>query len=723
MAMHAFQIIDSLIFLLVYNITGRKGNRRAEILRNKTVISLLIVTLMIFSGTATSRAIAYERHGAQIDRVRVLAIENEGSQFSALKQGEIDFSPDIILPSAVESLIREGYLVTSTPGFHLWFVGFNLRRPFLSDVKLKHALFHAYNQEEIIASIYRYTVTPVQSIVPPAQGEWVNPMLPKHPYDPGNVGDMYPAQHTTFGIMAAAGYTYVGTGYGDLTAHWEKNGVSLPTWKLLGPSYEFSPNFFYYGEAICDEWKRCGFNNIIHVPVDMRLLTKWVYYDRNFDMFMMFRSLGDFPLQLHSMTHTSVYGLGDDNCVGLNDPILDDLVQAVMCSLDHEVAVAAAWEAQERLYDPQYPQALPFMALYSRIYFDAARQYLDGVVNSPGYGSDNFWTWLSWHWNTADGMHPGTGDSSVIYCNYGENGEELQTLNPLASSTTFDAKIWQSCYDSGIQMDPYTHTDVVWQYSEYPIIAGPITEVTPNGVKIVDGMSITSKIRDDIYWQDGNKFEADDAIFSLNFLRNNQIPQYVMTWQDIADIYKVDQLTFKVWSNNTSPRYVYYWDKGAYLCPPQVWSWLDGAPLATILSYDPAANTTDTGPWSYPLTPNGPKTQLFGTGPFVFDSYDPLGMYADLHNWDADGINKGYFKTTAEIVDTLADLFHSRGDIDRDGSIWASDKHAYGLSFGRSLGQAEYNPDADLNVDGMVDWEDGAVMCASWGKKKEYTKP
>ena len=612
------------------------------------------------------------------------------------------------------------------------FIGFNLWRPFLSDVKLKHALFHAYNQEEIIASIYRYTVTPIQSIVPPAQGEWVNPTLPKHPYDPGNIGDMYPAQHTTFGIMAAAGYTYVGTGYGDLTAHWEKNGVDLPNWSFYTPTYEVAPTSAEHGARITEEWHRCGFNNIDHAPSDFNTYTSRVFDDHNFDIFMIFWSLGGFPTQLYSMTHPSGC-IGDDDAVGLNDPILNDLVETVRYSLDHEEAVAAAWEAQERLYDPQYQQALPYMALFSRTYFDGGAKYLDGVVNSPGYGSDNFWTWLNWHWNTADGMRPGTGDSSVIYCNYGENGEEFQTLNPLAASTTFDAKIWQSCYDSGIQMDPYTHADVVWQYSEYPTTAGPITEVTPNGVKIVDGMSITYKIRDDIYWQDGNKFDADDAIFSLNFLKNNQIPQYVMTWQDIADIYKVDQLTFKVWSNRTigfywegtrlCPRYVYYWDKGAYLCPPQVWGWLDGAPLATILSYDPAANTTDTGPWSYPLTPNGPKTQLFGTGPFVFDSYDPLGMYADLHNWDADGINKGYFKTTAEITGILADLFHSRGDIDRDGSIWASDKHAFGLSFGRSLGQAGYNPDADLNVDGIVDWEDGAIMCASWGKKKEYTKP
>jgi len=317
-------------------------------------------------------------------------------------------------------------------------------------------------------------------------------------------------------------------------------------------------------------------------------------------MFMTFSGLRDVPLQLYSMCYPRTDIIGGENAVGLNDPVLNDLIETVIYSLDHEEAVAAAWEAQERLYDPQYPQALPYMALYSRIYFDAARQYLDGVVNSPGYGSDNFWTWLNWHWNTPDGLRPETGDSLVIYGNNGEPG----TMNPLASSTTLETNIWQPCFDSGLQMNPYTHADVVWQYSEYPTIAELITEVTPNGVNIVDGMSVTFSIRDDIYWQDGNKFDADDAIFSLNFLKNNQIPRYELTWQDIADIYKVDQLTFKVWSNHTSPHYVYNWDRGAFLCPPQVWSRFDGQPLATILSYDLADNTTDTGPWFYPLTAN-----------------------------------------------------------------------------------------------------------------------
>ena len=681
-------------------------------------LSLAIVLAMLVILVSSNVKTAYARQGAQVDNVRLLTIKSPDAQLIALRTGQTDFVPDLIRPADIESLGADGYLITSTPGFHMGFTGFNLMRPYLNDVNLRHALFTAYNQEEIVASIYRYTVTPVRSLVPPAQGEWMSPSLPTHPFNPGNVGDMYPAQHTTFGIMAAAGYTYVGSGYGDMTAHWEKDGIPLPDWTFYTPTYEVAPTSAEHGARITEEWHRCGFNNIDHAPSDFNTYTSRVFDDHNFDIFMIFWSLGRFPTQLYAMTHSSEYVPGSDHAVGLNDPVLDGLVETVNYSLNHTEAVLAAWAAEERLYDPQYAQALPYMLMYSRVYFNAATFNLDGITNSPGYGADNQWTWNSWHWNTADGKRPGTGNSMVIYT----NGDEPGTLNYLAQTTVYEANIVGPTQDAGIRVDPYTHGDVVWQYSAFPTVLGPISEVTPHGVNIVNGMSVEFHIRDDIYWQDGNKFDADDAVFSLNFLQDNEIPQYLTVWQDIADVYKVDQLTFKVWANVTSPYFVYNWDGGAFTCPPQVWSAVDGQPLSTILSYD-LEDTTDTGPWSYPLNAMGPKTKVFGTGPYVFDLYDDTGMYADLHNWDASGANLGYFKTSADILAVKAELFHACGDVTRDGYVWAEDKHDYGVSFGLSSGMAGYNANADLSGDNLVDFEDGAIIGAFWGKKAEQVKP
>jgi ABC-type transport system substrate-binding protein len=638
-------------------------------------------------------------------------------QIEGMENDAIDTLTDLASAADVERLSSEGFTVTDTPGFHIGFVGFNLKRPYLSDVVIRHALFHGYNQEDITASIYRYTAWPVQSLVPPSQGEWMSTTMMKHPFNPGTASDP-PGTESVFGIMKAGGYVYHGTGYGDLNGWWEAPDHNpLPTWHFWTPTYEVAPTSAEHGSRICAEWHKCGFNNIIFEPMDFNTYTHSVYYDHNFDMFMMFFRLDRFPTQLYDWCYSGEYYPGSSQAVGLNDPTLDQYVTTFKYNLGHTAAVNAAHAAQDYLYNPSHAQALCYMCLYSRVYFNAFNPGLRGIVNSPGYGSNNVWTLMNMRWEPG---HPyeriESGNSTVIWC----IGEEPGTLNYLAGSTAYEADIIGPTQDSGIAVNPYTHGDIAWQDSQLPTVVGPITMTTPHGVKIVNGMSATYHIRDDIYWQDGNKYDADDAIFSLNFLKNNQIPANYDAWKDIVDIYKVDQLTYTVYANITSPFVHYNWDRAAYICPPQVWNWLDGKPLATILAYDPTANTTDTGPWSYPLTPNGPKTLLFGTGPFVFDGYNKTGMFADLHNWDANGINLGYFKTTEQTHAQLTEMFHFVGDVNRDGVVDQIDKDRCFAALGSQPGDPNWDPDCDLTGDGRVDGEDEAMIGAFWGKGREY---
>jgi ABC-type transport system substrate-binding protein len=654
---------------------------------------------------------ASARQGAQVDSVRLLVIKSPDAQLVGLKTGLVDFLPDVIRPSDIEDLSSSGYLVTSTPGFHMGFVGFNLKRPYLSDMTIRHALVLGYDQAEIIASIYRYTVTPVHSLVPPAQGEWMSTTMHSYPFNPGKSTDAAGTE-SVFGVMYNGGYVYHGTGYGDLSAYWTDSlGTKLPTWNFWTPTYEVAPTSAEHGNRICAEWHKCGFNNIIFSPQDFNTYTHSVFYDHNFDIFMIFWRLGRFPTQLYDMCYSGEYlHPGSSQAVGLNDSKLDGYLTTFKYSLDHTTAVNAAHAAQDWLYDPTNTQGLPYMLMYSRVYFNAAAKSLDGIVNSPGYGSDNIWTWWNWHWDISHA-------ASVIYC----NGEDPGTLNPLAISTTYEANVVGPTEDAGIAVNPYTHGDVAWQEAQLPTVVGPITTTTAHGVKIVNGMSATYYIRNDIYWQDGNPFDADSAIFSLNFLWKNQIPAYIAVWKDIADIVKNDQFTFTVYANITSPFVVYDWDGGAYICPPKVWSWLDGKPLATILAYDPTANTTSTGPW-FGTANGGPPTQLFGTGAFLFEKWDKVGEYCDLSNWAASGSNKGYYKTSDAIATLKTNLFHAIGDVDSDGQVWTSDKYYFGLAFGSVTGGAHWDARADLTGDGRVDFEDGALIGAFWGKHKEYVK-
>jgi ABC-type transport system substrate-binding protein len=682
-------------------------------MKSKSMLSTILAiamlsTLLIF---AVPKAEAHTpTKGPNADKVRLLTIKSPDAQLLQIKAGQIDFIPGLIRPADIEDLTKNGYPVLSTPGFHMGFTGFNLKKPYLSDVNIRHALFHAYNQEEIVASIYKYTVTPVRSLVPPGQGGWLNPNLPTHPFNPGNKGDASGTM-STFGIMYAGGYVYHGTGYGDLTGYWTDSlNNRLPTWKYYTPTAEVAPTSAQHGARIVEEWHKCGFNNIIHEPTDFNTYTSSVFDDHNFDIFMIFWSLGRFPTQLYDMCHSSQYVSGSSQPVGLNDPVLDAEVETVKYSLNRTKQIEAAWAAQEHLYNEANSQALCYMLMYSRVYFNGARPELSGVINSPGYSSDNTWTWLNW--NTTAGAHGNT----VIYC----NGEEPQTLNYLAQSTAYEAAIITPVVDALINVDPYQHRDVAWQADSWTV-EGPVNLTTPGGISIVNGMKVTYNIAPDVYWQDGNLFTAAEAKFSLDFLRTNQIPNYLSATKDIAEVHVDDADTFTVYSRKTSPFFVYDWAGSANVCPSAVWKGFQGKALSQILSYDLTANGTDTGPWSGDVVEDmGPTTLLFGTGPYVFEKYDPTGMYADLHGWDAKGANLGYFKSTAAIAATIQALFHTTGDMDNSGAVWASDKNMFGLNYGKP---ATTEPRADLNGDGIIDWSDGAIVGAFFGWKKQYPSP
>ncbi len=518
------------------------------------------------------------------------------------------------------------------------------------------------------------------------------------------------------------------------------------------PTYEVAPTSAEHGARIAAEWARCGLGNIEHVPADFNTYTNSVFNLHDFDIFMIFWRLGRFPLQLYGMAHSSEYVPGSDNPVGIMDPVLDDLLEELKYGLDHDAKVAACHEAQRRMYDSTLPYALSHMLLYSRVYFNAAAPGLMGIVNQPGYGSDNGWTESNWRWepghpNERIEAGPAGDERVVIYV----NGEEAPHRNPLFVETVYEANVIEPTLDGGIAVHPYDLTDVAWQDDNW-VIEGPITETITldsdidggqyagmnagDSFDIIDGMKITYNLVDGLYWQDGNPVGADDMEFSLEFLRDNEIPQYITTWQDIVDVQQVNSTAWTVYCNETSQFLVYYWSDP--LLSTEVWSAWDGQPLADILAYEPTEDYADTGPWSYPDGPDGqpgtgddpdptnigPKTKMFGTGPFVYDYYDAVGMVAEVHAWREQGANVGYFKTTDEIAAIKTEAFWSVGDVDRNGEVWTNDKFRWGQAY---LSHKPPHPEdarwdiaADVNKDTVVDWEDGGRISANWGEAKEY---
>ncbi len=157
------------------------------------------------------------------------------------------------------------------------------------------------------------------------------------------------------------------------------------------------------------------------------------------------------------------------------------------------------------------------------------------------------------------------------------------------------------------------------------------------------------------------------------------------------------------------------------ILPPPVWSHLDGKPQATILAYAPDLNLTKptgAGPRFGAANPHdGPRTQLYGTGPYIFDLQGPGDAYADMY------ANRHWWKTNADITSELMEMFHQAGDVDRNGELDAADQTAIssrGFFFPWDPG---WLADADINSDNIIDTVDYSYTQLFWGKTREYPFP
>lgn len=688
-------------------------------MKSKTIFKTLMISLLTMLLFVAMSSTNVSAAGPSAANWREYLVTQPDAQLLAMQNGDIDILTNLIRTSDIEQLATAGFTVTDAAGFHMGHIGFNLRKPVLSDVNFRRALFHGYAQDEIIAQIYQYTVTPVQSLVPPAQGGWVNPDVPQYPFNPGDASDS-PGTASVFGVLKGAGYTYHGSGYGDLTAYWtDPSDDPLPVMELWTPSSETAPTSHDHGARIVEEWNRCGLNNINHVPRDFNAYTNDVFTNHVFDMYMIFWSLTRFPDHLYDMTHSSQDIPDGYNPCGIHDPVLDELTEIVKFSLDQGEQVEAAYAAQEWLYNASNPWAFPYMQMYSRIYFNAFAPDLGGIINSPGFGSDPWenlpWSLMNMEWTTTDGLRPGTGDDRIIFC----LNLEPDSMNPTWGSSVYEWNIMDMVLDDLMTINPYTHEDLPWLADGWEIegpLNVPITldsedrfHGVPAGaqVNITDGMKVTFNLRTDIDWQDGNPYTPNDAEFALEFMRNNEIPRYRAGWENIADVQVINSTAFAVYSYVTSRFNLYDYADMAPMLPPQVWSWLDGAALDTILGYTVWLNTTNTGPLPTP-------TQLFGTGPYVFGGYDPTGGVADFSR------NENYFIDTTDVGTMVEEMFHEIGDTNSDGDMDASDLSAMSLSFGKRSGQPGYNLLADVNEDGIVDATDVTLLSFYWGVPREY---
>jgi peptide/nickel transport system substrate-binding protein len=132
----------------------------------------------------------YYKGRPHLDQIIVQIVPNRQMAFERLRAGEVDLAE--IEPEHYEQVRRLEHLAIYEwwPAAASWsYLGFNLRRPHLQDVRVRRALAHAIDRQLIIDRIQYGLAQPIYSTFTPVC--WCyNPDVPKYEYDPARAREL-----------------------------------------------------------------------------------------------------------------------------------------------------------------------------------------------------------------------------------------------------------------------------------------------------------------------------------------------------------------------------------------------------------------------------------------------------------------------------------------------------------------------------------------------------
>jgi peptide/nickel transport system substrate-binding protein len=100
-----------------------------------------------------------------------------------LRKRTVDLVVNDIQPDMAYQLKKEGLTLATSPGATYQYLGFNMRDPVLSDVRVRHAIGYAIDRQAIIDYLRRGLATPSVGVLPPASWAF-EPDVFDFTYDP-----------------------------------------------------------------------------------------------------------------------------------------------------------------------------------------------------------------------------------------------------------------------------------------------------------------------------------------------------------------------------------------------------------------------------------------------------------------------------------------------------------------------------------------------------------
>lgn len=550
--------------------------------RNSKLFSLAVglLALSLVAPTAlAAQKVQYEKTGPRVDEIIMPIITESEAQLIAFERGETVVLPGLAKPSDIDKVkANRNADLTMNLGFHMFYLAFNMRREPLSELPIRRAIAHVVNRDQIINSLFKGYMLPLNSFVPPSS-PYYNEDVPYYEYNPAMARE----------VLDKAGYVLdKATGIRIDP----KTKKPLRKMTIYTPTYEVAPTSAELGKMIAEAARSVGLP-VEAQPLDFNVMLSNID-NRDFDMYVLAWGLDRIPTFLYVFFHSSNDVIEGYNTPGIRIPELDAALEQVYYAKNEAMAKKGADDAQRIL-----SREVPYVTLYSRPYIDAWRKdMVTGYVPMMGYGAANYnnkWTTLN--------IRRVDGPGGTIRWLLPENPE---SLNPLTTSSAYSWEVLGRIYDGLIEVDPNTMKDIPWLAESWEV-------GTWSPEKGKTGTKITWHLRKDVKWQDGVPFTSKDVKFTLEYLKENQVPIYQSSWQDLVKVETPDPYTAVVYFSTESYWHLYH--ANAAFLPEHIWK--------DVKDYKAFQ------PWLEPHPTVKGLTKLIGTGPFVFKEWKP-GDYVRL---------------------------------------------------------------------------------------------
>jgi peptide/nickel transport system substrate-binding protein len=142
---------------------------------------------------------AYSGGAPKVAQVVFKIVKDDSTRFLKLKKGELDLLINALplsrVPDVRQAPLNETYNVIESPGIAYTYLGFNLAAPEVKDLRVRQAIAHAIDVDEIIRFRLEGHAVPATGLLSPVNWYYSAPKR-KYPFDPDRAAS----------LLEAAGY-------------------------------------------------------------------------------------------------------------------------------------------------------------------------------------------------------------------------------------------------------------------------------------------------------------------------------------------------------------------------------------------------------------------------------------------------------------------------------------------------------------------------------------